>query len=86
MTPRPLGNSSRTFTAAALAAAVTLLLAVAPTAAHEGGPRLILDPAEVNPEALTAWMAYVPTGVSAGSSTAIVKWPSPSVVTAPRSA
>jgi hypothetical protein len=49
VTPRPLGNSSRTFTAAALAAAVTLLLAVAPTAAHEGGPRLILDPAEVNP-------------------------------------
>jgi uncharacterized protein YdbL (DUF1318 family) len=48
LTPRPLGISIRTTTAAALAAAVTLLLAVAPVLAHEGGPRLILEPTKVN--------------------------------------
>ena len=35
--------------AAAFAAAVTLLLAVSSTVAHEGGPRLILEPSQVNP-------------------------------------
>jgi hypothetical protein len=49
VTPRPLGISSRTLTAAALAAAVLLLLAISSTAAHEGGPRLILDPNQVSP-------------------------------------
>jgi hypothetical protein len=47
--PRPLGILDRGRTAAALAAAVFVLLVVAPVSAHEGGPRLILDPAKVNP-------------------------------------
>jgi hypothetical protein len=49
-TPRPSGFSNRTPTAVALAAAVLFLLAVvSPAAGHEGGPRLILEPAQVAP-------------------------------------
>ena len=48
--PRPSDPSNRTPTAVALAAAVLLLLAiVSPVAGHEGGPRLILEPVQVNP-------------------------------------
>lgn len=46
---RPLDTLNRGKTAAALAAAVFVLLLTSPVAAHEGGPRLILDPATVNP-------------------------------------
>src|SRR6186997_1595575 len=50
ITSRPSGLSNRMPTAVALAAAVLFVLAsVAPVAAHEGGPRLILEPAHVNP-------------------------------------
>jgi hypothetical protein len=47
--PGPLGILDRSKTAAALAAAVFVMLIAAPASAHEGGPRLILDPATVNP-------------------------------------
>ena len=46
---RRLANLVRRTTAAALAAAVVMLLAITSTAAHEGGPRLILEPDPVNP-------------------------------------
>jgi len=46
--PRPLGFLNGT-AAAAIAAAVFVLLTVSPATAHEGGPRLLLDPATVNP-------------------------------------
>jgi hypothetical protein len=46
---RRLANLARSTTAAALAAAVVVLLAVSSAVAHEGGPRLILEPNPVNP-------------------------------------
>jgi len=49
ITPRPFGNTRRTPAAAVLAAAALFLIGVATVSAHEGGPRLILDPSQVNP-------------------------------------
>jgi hypothetical protein len=48
-TRRPFGTSRRTPAAAILAAAASFLIGVATASGHEGGPRLILDPSQVNP-------------------------------------
>ena len=49
VTPRSLGISNLGRTAAAHAAAVLVMLVDSPASAHEGGPRLILEPNEVSP-------------------------------------
>jgi len=49
VTPRPPAISKRIPTAAAVATAVLLLFAASSAAAHDGGPRLALEPSQVNP-------------------------------------
>jgi hypothetical protein len=48
-TPRPFGRSRTTLAAAVLAAAALFLLGASTVGGHEGGPRLILEPSQLNP-------------------------------------